>query len=476
MVVVPTPSPDDDGGPVAGWLKEHFGVDLAAAAQQLDLTTRPGSVAAIPLAGFVGGQAGPAGGSAPLLLVAGHGDGSPTQARRAGAVVGGRVRERSKVLLAGLSGLDDDACRAFLLGHALGRWQPRRTGRKATEPVVQQVLLAGVTDEAVPAQALRHADATLLTRDLATMPSNIKNPGWMAQQAIDLAAVVPGLKVTVKDADTLAAEGFGGLMAVGSGSASPPCLITVEYRPRRAQRHVVLVGKGITFDTGGISIKPREAMVTMKTDMAGSAAVLAAVAGVARAGLPVRVTAVMAMAENHFGASSYRPGDVVTVWSGRTVEVANTDAEGRMVLADALAWAADTLRPDVLVDVATLTGAASLGLGRGHAALYTHDDALAGDLSRAGEATGERVWRMPLVADYRSATESDIADLRHVPEVSPGGAGSITAALFLEPFAGDVPWAHLDIAGTGRAEKPSFEIAKGPTGYGARLLLEWLGA
>ena len=304
---------------------------------------------------------------------------------------------------------------------------------------------------------------------------------WVAATAVELARDVPGVEVEVLDAAALAAGGFGGLLAVGSGSATPPALVRVAWTPPRGRRgehrrHVVLVGKGITFDSGGISIKPREGMVTMKTDMSGAGVVLATVLAAARDGVPHRVTALLALAENAFGADSYRPGDVVTVYGGTTVEIANTDAEGRMVLADALAYADDVLDPDVLVDVATLTGAASLGLGRRHAALYSDDDDLAAALVAAGDDTGERAWRMPLVADYAIEVESDVADLRHVTadRTRFNGGGSIAAALFLRELVGQRRWAHLDVAGPSRADKDEHEVNKGATGYGARLLLSWL--
>lgn len=256
-------------------------------------------------------------------------------------------------------------------------------------------------------------------------------------------------------------------------------MVRVTWTPtgrRAAGRHVVLVGKGITYDTGGLSIKPREAMVPMKTDMAGAAVVLAAVLGAAELAIPHRVTALLPLAENAVGASAYRPGDVVTVRGGATVEIANTDAEGRVVLADALSWAASDLEPDVLVDVATLTGAASLGLGRGHAALFSADDALVAELGAAAESTGERVWRMPLVEEYRGALDSEVADLRHVPSDSRVSGGAITAALFLREFTGGRRWAHLDVAGPARSQRQSGEVPKGATGFGARLLLRWLEA
>lgn len=296
----------------------------------------------------------------------------------------------------------------------------------------------------------------------------------MAERAGELAAEA-GLVTQVFDPEALAAEGFGGILAVGAGSSRGPRLVTVSYTPAdgRTGRHVVVVGKGITFDTGGLSIKPREPMVAMKTDMAGAAVALATVLAAAEAGVGHRVTAVLPLAENHVGAASYRPGDVLTLRGGRTVEVANTDAEGRLVLADALAYADDVLDPDVLIDVATLTGAATLGLGQGHAALYSADAALLAALEAAGATTGERVWHMPLVEDYRPAVRSQVAELRHVPAQSPGG-GSITAALFLREFVGERRWAHLDIAGPARSSKDRHEITEGATGFGARLLLEYL--
>ncbi len=300
---------------------------------------------------------------------------------------------------------------------------------------------------------------------------------WLAERARRLGEE-HGLEVEVRGPRELEAAGFGALLAVGAGSARPPRLVTVSYDPREhgvllagaPVRHVVLVGKGITYDTGGLSIKPREAMVPMKTDMAGAAVALAAVLGAAQARLDRRVTAVLPLAENHVGAASYRPGDVLRTYSGRTVEVANTDAEGRRVLADALGFAVDRLSPDVLVDVATLTGAAILGLGRGHGALYATDDAVAQALEVAAGSTGEAVWRMPLVEDYVGALRSDVADLRHVPIESPGG-GSITAALFLREFVGTVPGAHLAVAGPARSGADRHEVVEGATGFGARLLL-----
>jgi leucyl aminopeptidase len=260
--------------------------------------------------------------------------------------------------------------------------------------------------------------------------------------------------------------------------------VRLDYQPpgrsrqRRAiGRPIVLVGKGITYDTGGISIKPRESMVPMKTDMSGAAAVLATLVGCAELGVQRPVIGLLPLAENAFGADSYRPGDVVTVHGGTTVEIINTDAEGRMVLADALSYAATRLDPEIIVDVATLTGAAGQGLGRRHAALFATDDRLADAFALAGAGSGEHVWRMPLVEEYRKVLDSPIADLRHVPGRGRSvGGGSIVAALFLREFVGAHRWAHLDIAGTGRSDREEYEVTRGATGFGARLLLRWLEA
>jgi leucyl aminopeptidase len=236
-----------------------------------------------------------------------------------------------------------------------------------------------------------------------------------------------------------------------------------------------LVGKGITFDTGGISLKrPYDTMMAMKSDMAGSAAVLATLTALVDLQPMVKVTALMMMAENAFSGTAQRPSDVIKHFGGTTVEVINTDAEGRLVLADGLAFADARLDPDYLIDIATLTGAATLGLGRQYAAMYTRDDQLADEFVKAGEASGDRVWRMPLVDDYKEALESDIADLNHTADKGDFSAGSVTAALFLEHFVGNRRWLHLDIAGTARSEVDAGENSKGGTGYGVRLLTNWI--
>jgi len=329
--------------------------------------------------------------------------------------------------------------------------------------------------EAAVQAGVRSAEASTLARDLANTPSNEKDPAWLANQAKGIARRA-GLDVHIRGERALAAEGWGGVLGVGAGSSRPPRVIELRYRPggRTRAPHVVLVGKGITFDSGGLSLKPREAMVPMKTDMAAGGAVIAVMSQLQAAGVRVPVTGVVAAAENMPGASALRPGDVIRHYGGRTVEVFNTDAEGRLVLADALAYADERLAPDILVDLATLTGAASVGLGRRHGALYSADEELADELLAAGESSGERLWRMPLVEDYRAALDSSVADLANISRDPAVQGGSIIAALFLREFVGVRRWAHLDIAGPARAERDEHEVSKGGTGFGARLLLRWL--
>jgi leucyl aminopeptidase len=328
----------------------------------------------------------------------------------------------------------------------------------------------------VLARALALAGAGWLARALSTVPANIKTPEWLAGEA-RRAAEEAGLEAEVWDEHRLAEDGFGGILGVGAGSVSPPRFVRLHYRPehgRKARKapHVVLVGKGITFDSGGLNIKPGESMVNMKRDMTGAAVVLAVMAALADVGCPVRVTGLLCITENSIGAASMRPGDVLRHYGGRPTEVVNTDAEGRLVLADGLAWAVDHLEPDVVVDVATLTGAIKVALGLQTGGLFATDDVLADRLLRAGDDAGEPLWRMPLAEEYADRLTSKVADAIN----SPTTAQAITAALFLRPFTGGLPWAHLDIASVGDAVEDRFEWTAGPTGFGARLLLRWLGS
>ena len=337
----------------------------------------------------------------------------------------------------------------------------------ATEPADAAVISAAADRAAAVAGAVAFA------RDLVNTPSARKSPQWLADQATELAQRC-GLGVRVRGGDELTQAGFGGIVAVGSGSSHPPRLIELSYEPDGWDTHVVLVGKGITFDSGGLSLKPLDGMKTMKTDMAGAAAVIAAMSALGALGARVKVTGLVAAAENMPSGSAMRPGDVITQFGGRTVEVLNTDAEGRLVLADALAYADLAIDPDMIVDLATLTGAARIALGTTLGAMFTDDDDLAAALASAGEAGGERLWRLPLFDEYRDLLDSGVADLANIPARRYGPPGAIAAALFLREFSGRRRWAHLDIAGPARSTTDDGETTKGGTGFGTRLLLRWL--
>ncbi|WP_127571384.1 leucyl aminopeptidase family protein [Georgenia faecalis] len=461
----------------------RYGVDLLDLAQREGLRGNAGDVATLDLPRPIAGHAAFGWEDLPRRLVLlGVGDAGASAMRRAGAALTRATAGLGTVVTTLGQSTDADGVRALVEGVLLAAYRPPRTATTPHQgkPPVERVVLLGREDEAwrtAVALARAGAEATVLARTLSATPSNVKNPAWMGEQAQALGAARPTVDVEVRDEEWLRRAGLECVLAVGAGSVTPPRFVTVTHTPATpapGARTVVLVGKGITYDTGGISIKPRDAMIPMKTDMTGAAVVLATVLAAADLGLPHRVTAVLPLAENAMGAGSYRPGDVLRAVDGTTVEVTNTDAEGRLVLADAMAWAADTLAPDVLVDVATLTGAATLGLGRTHSALYSDDDALAAALAAAGEASGERAWRMPLVEEYRPSLASPVADVSHQSTDAHIGAGSVTAALFLQRFAHGVPWAHLDIAGPARSPKATHEIPEGATGYGARLLLRWL--
>ena len=434
---------------------------------------RPGEIVAVPL---------PAGPTGPAeLLVVGIGEGSAAELRKAGAAIARRAKGRATLAAALPEGTADAGLQAHIEGLLLASYTfSRRSEPPSSGPVSGIALhVGGDFGRQAADHALVVAKAVWLARDLANTPSNEKDPAWLADRAREV-AVATGLACRIWDETELRGEGFNGLLAVGSGSSRPPRLISLGYRPGEENgasaesSHVVLVGKGITFDSGGLSIKPREAMIPMKADMAGGAAVIAVLGALRELGVRHRVTGLVAAAENMPSGSAYRPSDVITQYGGTTVEVVNTDAEGRLVLADALAYADRNLDPDVIIDLATLTGAASLGLSRRVGALYATDNELAVGLVAAGEAAGEPLWRMPLVEDYRSALDSDIADIRHVVQDAKVGGGSITAALFLREFVGGRRWAHLDIAGPGKVEFEEHEITKGGTGFGVRALLRWL--
>ncbi|HEY4590493.1 MAG TPA: leucyl aminopeptidase [Thermoanaerobaculia bacterium] len=312
------------------------------------------------------------------------------------------------------------------------------------------------------------AGAVAFARDLANAPANEATPDWMEERARELAGS-RGLRLTVLDAGELRARGMGGLLAVGSGSAHPPRLVRLEHGDRGPR--VALVGKGITFDTGGISIKPAQDMDEMKYDKCGACAVLAVARAAADLQLPVRLSVYAPLAENMLSANAYRPSDIVRCYNGRTVEITNTDAEGRMILADALSWAAEE-GAESIVELSTLTGGVIVALGLVAAGMFTPDDGLAGELAAAAEAGGERFWRLPLFPEYLEAMKGTHADLRN----SAGRQGSAcTAAAFLSQFVGDVRrWAHLDIAGVSNVKNGHGGTYAGATGFGVATAVGWL--
>ena len=461
-------NPDDSYefvGPLVADIEKFFGLNLVDELTFFGPTAKAGEIFEIPVSAT----------DSPtdrIFLVA-IGDQSGSALRAAGAAVGRKVRGKN---LSVYSVCAVKEVRAHAISMALGAWVWNlKTDKKKEEPK----LLVASKDKKVVEDAAAIAQAMCRARDLIHTPANIKTPAWMGKQA-ELLAKGTSLKVKVLAGTEL--KEFGGLRAVGGSSPKPgPRMIEVSYQPKSKKKsvnalpHVVLVGKGITFDTGGISLKrPYDTMMAMKSDMAGSAAILATLTALEELQPNVRVTALMMMAENAISGTAQRPSDVIKHYGGTTVEVINTDAEGRLVLADGLAYADLNLDPDYLVDIATLTGAITLGLGRQYAAMYTRDNALAAQLSKAGEASGDRVWHMPLVDDYKDSLRSDIADFNHNASKGKYSAGSVTAALFLENFVGSRRWVHLDIAGTGRSEVDAGENSKGGTGFGVRLLTEWI--
>ncbi|MGK3205503.1 leucyl aminopeptidase family protein [Amycolatopsis sp. MEPSY49] len=462
---------------VAGDLRRGAPTARLVTAPADDVESEPLEIGGVRITGKAGDvQTVPADGP---RWVAGLGDGEPKQYRKAGAALvravnaalADDVDHGGKAFRAVQLELPEEASGEHVtelaLGLLLGGYKFKVTGSDPS-PSVRTIRLVtsdpGLGELVSRASVL--AAATALTRDLANTPSNVKTPAWLADTAARVAG--PRVEVSVRDEKWLAAQGFGGVLAVGGGSSRPPRLVEMAYRPSGASRHLLLVGKGITFDTGGLSIKPADGMHLMRTDMAGGAAVIAAVRGIAALGLPIRVTALVPCAENHVSGSSYRPGDIVRHYGGKTTEVGNTDAEGRMVLADALAYGIRRFSPDVVVDAATLTGAMKVSLGLRTGGFFASDASLAAEVIAAGARVGEAWWRMPLVEDYAENVRGEFGDVRQTP----AGPGSITAALFLREFTEGLPWAHLDIAGPARSEKNYDEVVPGATGFAARTLVE----
>jgi leucyl aminopeptidase len=320
-------------------------------------------------------------------------------------------------------------------------------------------------------RGLATAEAAVFVRDLCNHPSNVMTPTRIANEAKAIAKD-EGLTLKILEQKDMEQLGMGALLGVARGSNEPPKFIILEYNgaKKKDERPVVFVGKTITFDTGGISLKPAENMEHMKADMTGGAEVLASIRAAARLKLPLRLISILPVAENMPGGRAMKPGDIVKTLSGKTVEVQNTDAEGRLILADALAYA-QRYHPAALVDIATLTGACVVALGQFAIGMFGTDQRLKEQVRKSGLKAGERVWEMPLWDEYFEQLRSDVADMRNI---GGRGGGMITAALFLSKFAGDGPWVHIDIASTDWSERERAYLPKGPTGIGTRLLLQYL--
>jgi leucyl aminopeptidase len=355
----------------------------------------------------------------------------------------------------------------ILAGYRFDRYITAEDDEEAPRPPDQLILLGDPGLAAMAERARVGAAAQNRARELQNLPANVATPAFLAQRAEEIAAGHEAVSAEVLGPAEIASRGMGGLEAVARGSHQEPRLIVLRYEGGGDAGPLGLVGKGVTFDSGGISLKPGQSMHEMKMDMSGAAAVLESVAALAELEAPLNVIAVVPATENMPGGHATRPGDIITQYSGKTVEVNNTDAEGRLILADALAYAVE-LGADPLIDIATLTGAVLIALGSTYAGLVSNDDALAEAVVRAGDESGELAWRLPLHPEYRELTKGSAADLANVAPKRK--AGTLYAAAFLEEFVGEARWAHLDIAGVSWDVGREY-VGNGASGYGVRLLL-----
>jgi len=390
----------------------------------------------------------------------------------------GTLAKTVAVFLPSFSVKDDVAASEFAFGMRLWSYNfdKYKTKTKAEDkPKLENVTL--VLENAASAETLFQeasfvAEGIFLNRDLLNEPCNILNPKTFAERTKELEKL--GVVVTVLEAETLRKMGMNCILAVGEGSKTPPCIVVMEWKGcDKGGKPVAFCGKGVTFDTGGISLKPGSKMDEMKYDMGGAAAVTSLIKTLALAKAKVNVVGVIGLVENMPDGAAYRPGDVLVSYSGQTVEILNTDAEGRVVLSDVLWYTQDTYKPQIMVDLATLTGAIITALGHEFAGLFSNNDVLANQITAAGTMVDEKVWRLPLTAKFDKGIDSKIADVKNL---GPGAAGSITAAQFLQRFVGDTPWAHLDIAGMsmfdGGIDHPLSRHSA--TGYGTRLLYQFV--
>jgi len=417
------------------------------------------------------------------LLVVGTGaDAATAEAaeKLGGGAVGRLLTSGEAHALIDLNGLgyDADTAARVALGAALRSWRYDRYRTRLKDkqkPTLTEVTVVGGGAGVEQRYAERYAglvDGVSLTRELVTEPPNIIYPETFVERVLESVKGL-GLETQVLDREAMAKLGMGALLGVAQGSVREPRMLVLKWNGGKAgEAPVAFIGKGVTFDTGGISIKPAQNMEAMKWDMGGAGAVVGALKALAARKAKANVVGVCGLVENMPDGNAQRPGDVVTTMSGQTVEVINTDAEGRLVLSDAMTWTQKTFKPKVMIDLATLTGAMVVTFGHEYAGIFSNDDKLADQLLKAADATGDKLWRQPLAEAYDRLIDSQIADMKNV---GPREAGSITAAQFLKRFVDDgVAWAHLDIAGMAWSDKAKPTYDKGATGYGVRLLDQYI--
>jgi leucyl aminopeptidase len=457
-------------GPGADAVDRAIGRTLVAFMEEADFRGKPGETLAVPTQGKLGAKA---------VVLVGVGNAAELDAdalRKAGAALARRSSKVARVATTLLQAIPDGldqaaAAQALAEGVQLGAYQFLKYKGDATASKLSKVVVLGRRSAGVRTALARGttvANAVRWARDLINEPAGAKSPEDVAQLAQQVARRA-GLKVKVMSGSQLERARMGGVLGVGQGSDRPPRFVRLEYAPAGAKRSLALVGKGVVFDSGGLSIKTASGMETMKTDMSGGAAVIAAMSVLRELGVKTRVVGYVPLVENMPSGTAIRPGDVLTMRNGKTVEVLNTDAEGRLILADALSLATDE-KADAVVDVATLTGACMVALGDKVAGLMGTDDTWIDQVRAAADRAGEPVWPLPLPPQYRKLLDSEVADVRNIGTGSYGGA--LTAGLFLKEFVGDRPWAHLDIAGPARASSDDGYLTRGGTGFGVRTLIE----
>ncbi len=457
-------------GPGADIVDRALGGSLLAFATETGFEAKRSDVLAVPTGGQLGAKAA-------VLVGMGDPDTIDTDAiRRAGAALARRASKVVKVATTLLDVAPDsldraEAAQALAEGIALGVYQFLTYKSDAKPSQLARVQVLGRANAKVRgglARGARIADAVTWARDLVNEPAEAKSPETVVKLARALARA-NGLTVRVWSGEQLVRERLGGVVGVGIGSERLPRFMRLAYEPRGARKTLALVGKGVVFDSGGLSIKTAGGMETMKTDMSGAAAVIAAMSALRDLGVKTRVLGYVPLVENMPSGNAMRPGDVLRMRNGKTVEVLNTDAEGRLILADALSLASED-KPDAIVDIATLTGAVTVALGDKIAGLMGTDDGWNAQVRAAADRVGERTWPLPLPDDYRKLLDSEVADLRNIGTA--GGGGTLTAGLFLREFVSGAPWVHLDVAGTARASADDGYNSRGGTGYGVRTFIE----